>query len=205
MSELANYSIETDRLIFLAFQDGSSLRVPVSQLPRYLTARDLQKVRRAIKLRRDFFRQHMPRALVVVAVLGALSLLATGTAVVAWLMQRDDEIPAQPNNHTEVARTIDDSSPAASSGLGSPAPATPSAKPKVAAKTKPVTTPKSSKLATKPAVAVTPIAGPEPTPGETTPEATPPAVLPTPEPAPQGQVLGESTGPDGQAPTTPTQ
>ena len=44
MSDLANYSIETDHTVLLWFQDGRHLRVPLGQLSHYLKPRDLEKI-----------------------------------------------------------------------------------------------------------------------------------------------------------------
>lgn len=86
MSELSTYSIETDQLVFLAFKDGHSLRVSVAQLPRHLSPHDLAKVRRAIRLRRDFFRQNMPRVLVIglAVLLAAAVMTTTAPALAHW-------------------------------------------------------------------------------------------------------------------------
>jgi hypothetical protein len=84
MSQLSNYSVETDQLILLSFEDGRSLRVPISQLPKYLKGRDLQRVRRAINMRRAFFRQNMPPTIIVlIATLVVAALAAAGEHTLA--------------------------------------------------------------------------------------------------------------------------
>ena len=209
MSELANYSIETDSLILLAFKDGKSLRVPVGQLPHYLAPRDLQRVRRAIQLRRDFFRQHMPRTLIIVLALGALAFAATGSVAIAYLVDRWSAPDPTPSK-TEIVRNVGEATanppPAPAVAGGAAAAPSPRA---VASHVRPAPTPKPARSAgvTRPAVAVTPYAepgavvtAPTPTP-EPSPEPTP---LPSPEP-PSGQVLGDSTGPDATTPPPETQ
>jgi hypothetical protein len=214
MGELANYSIETDHLIWLSFKDGHSVRVPVGLLPNYLSPRDLQKVRRAIKLRRDFFRHNMPPTLLILFAVGLLTVVAAGTQTVALLMRRSAPyMPVIP--HTEIVRntgipthaTLPDPSPPAS-----PA-ATPAATPVATAPKPPATTSraKPSAESTKPAVAARlstpkpvantsnvltpePVVSPEPTPTPS-PQPSPTPTPPAPQAGP-GQVLGDSTGPE---------
>jgi hypothetical protein len=77
MSHLENFSIETDNVVLLQFKDGQTKRVAVWQLSRHLLARDLQRVRAAMKLRQDFLRDHMPKS-------GLIITLAAGLVAVAW-------------------------------------------------------------------------------------------------------------------------
>lgn len=68
--KLLNYSIETDQLVLLEFSDGKTLRVGFDQVEDYLTGTDLIKVKKAIKIRQDFFKHNnLPGTLVVMAVL----------------------------------------------------------------------------------------------------------------------------------------
>ena len=68
--KLLNYSIETDQLVLLEFSDGQNLRVGFDQVEEYLTGTDLIKVKKAIKIRQDFFKHNnLPGTLVVMAVL----------------------------------------------------------------------------------------------------------------------------------------
>jgi hypothetical protein len=208
MGELANYSIETDQLVWLAFKDGHSLRVPFGLLPRYLTPRDLQKVRRAMKLRRDFFRHNMPTALLAFLAVGLVMLVAAGGQLLALLGRRTTL--GSPAPHTEIVRNVN--SPA-SSPSPAPLPATGPVvtvvRHRTAARSKPMPTlpPVSlSAVVGTEAVLVTPI----PTVPVPSPEPSPsPSPAPSPSPTPDateppaGQVLGDSTGPgDGsEAPT----
>lgn len=96
MGELANYSIETDHTVLLLYKDGKSLRVPFSQLAHYLKPTDLERVRSAIKLRRDFIRRHMPKAVIALAVGGLLALFIGGSRVVATLWGQPDNPAAAP-------------------------------------------------------------------------------------------------------------
>ena len=105
MSELANYSIETDQSVWLSFKDGRSLRVGFVQLPKYLAPRDLVRVRRAMKLRRDFLRHNMPRTLAGVLAIGIAALVATGGHAVALMMQSHHMSGPEPNR-TEIVRHI---------------------------------------------------------------------------------------------------
>ncbi len=212
MGELANYSIETDQLIWLAFKDGRNLRVPVASLSKYLSPRDLQKVRRAMNLRQDFLRHNMPKTLVAVLAFGLLALMVAGTQVIARLDHgAGSASPALPGS--QIVRSAPSSS-SEPSPVPSPAsntatslthqPATP-AKVKTAVVTHTVV----SRPAATPATTVTgPIADNTATqPPAATPAPSPtPAPTPDPSPAPTppaGQVLGDSTGPDPSPTPTP--
>jgi cytoskeletal protein RodZ len=99
MSELANYSIETDHIVLLAFRDGRRLRVPVGQLAHHLSPPDLEKVRAALKLRRDFIRRHMPKVVLALAAAGGLiAALAVGGHAVAGLWQKSHPVNPSPTN-----------------------------------------------------------------------------------------------------------
>ena len=217
MGELSNYSIETDQLIWLVFKDGHSLRVPVGQLSRYLVPKDLQKVRRAMKLRRDFFRQNMPKALLLLLVFGLVAAAAVTTTTVAWLARRQTPLPTAPNE-TEIVRNVtpqSSPSPVPSPAAGSPVatvarqrtttqvekPAKPSSKVATKSGGSPVSASLNAGSGTKidggahigvDTVIPTPTPVPTPSPDPT------PSPSPTPVPTPPvGQVLGDSTGPDG--------
>jgi DNA polymerase-3 subunit gamma/tau len=213
MGELVNYSIETDQLIWLAFKDGRNYRVPVRQLPSHLAPHDLQKVRRAIKLRRDFFRYNMPRAVIIVMAASLLLALSAGAQVVAMLGRRNMMLPDS-SSHSEIVRATP---------LASPGPVSPRywpvnrTSPLVAAVKAPVnrisevvqvpTAPKPAVVATTNAVIVTPIpspalpvASPAPTPN---PSPLPnPTTSPSPQPTPpaDGQVLDDATTPPDPSP-----
>src|SRR5882724_13587912 len=97
MGELSNYSIENDQLGWLVFKDGHSLRVPVGQLSRYLVPKDLKKVRRAMELRRDFFRQNMPKAFLLLLAFGLIAAVTASTTAVAWVSRHHTGLPAAPD------------------------------------------------------------------------------------------------------------
>lgn len=78
MSKLANFSVETDRVVLLQFRDGRERRVLVSRLAEYLGSADLARVSAAVKLRQSFLKDHMPR-------LGGWAMLA-GAATAAFLL-----------------------------------------------------------------------------------------------------------------------
>lgn len=207
MGELANYSIETDQLVWLAFKNGQSLRVPVGQLPRYLTPRDLQKVRRAMKLRRDFFRHNMPPALLMLLVLGLVGMVAAGGQVLALMSRRSAPEPPAPSR-SEIVRNVNFATPVLSPA---PQPAanrvvavtrhqTTAVRAKPASVSAPVSPAPPASTAAVPAPVVLPtpsVSLPAPTP---IPSPTPvPQPSPTPQPVePPGQVLGDSTGPDAK-------
>ncbi len=212
MGELTNYSIETDQLVWLSFKSGQNLRVTVGQLPHYLSPHDLKRVRRAIKLRRDFFRNHMPKTLIILLALGLTALAVTTGQVLAamWHAQQGPE----PAGQTEIVRNAlpaeDSPSPAPTSTPTAVAPVAGSvARTAAQAEAVPKLKAPARKL-TAPSVSVTPLPAPG---GDSaaltapTPAATPTPIVPTPTPiaeAPDtnpnnGEVLGDSTGPDGSS------
>jgi hypothetical protein len=86
MRKLLNYSIETDQLVWLEFSDGESLRVTFQQIPDLLSGPELHKVSRAIKLRQDFFRNNLPKKMVLLAAVGLASFAAVQTKAVAGIL-----------------------------------------------------------------------------------------------------------------------
>lgn len=61
MQKVRKYSIETDETIFLQFKDGSDIRVPVGDLALYVGSADLNRIERAIQVRKLFFQRHLPK------------------------------------------------------------------------------------------------------------------------------------------------
>jgi len=223
MSELANYSIETDHIVLLAFHDGRRLRVPVGQLAHHLAPPDLEKVRSALKLRRDFIRRHMPKVVLALAAAGGLvAALTVGGHAVANYWQRTHPVQPAPGNtglvrsetlpHPAPTPSMQTTTVAANSAASDP----PGAGVTVTTTTNTaashtVTTHQTStgivQAVTNTVKNVLPVTLPigSPTPGpqvaDNKPSGTPaPVVSPTPTPAPnQGSVLGagcDPTAPD---------
>jgi hypothetical protein len=203
MSELANYSIETDRTVLLAFADGRRLRVPIGQLAHYLAPPDLERVRASLRLRRDFIRDHMPKALLALIGAGLIALLTVGGKTVADMfvsprhpqpVQSQSKIVRNQLLPNPSASPTPSSASAPAVAVATPAPAPKSGKHATAAATiKPAPLPKPTALPT-----VTPIVSPQPS---VSPSPTPSA-SPTPTPTPttspsasdsQGMVAGCST------------
>ena len=69
---LADFRIESDRVVFLAFTDGRSYRVSPNDLERFLGQDDLQRVRRALRLRQQFLRRILPPTAVILVVVGII-------------------------------------------------------------------------------------------------------------------------------------
>src|SRR5882672_6975365 len=123
MSELANYSIETDQTVLLSFKDGRNIRAAITNLPRLLPPRDVEKVMRALKLRHDFITRHMPKAAALIVATGLLALLVAGGGALAQLWTRRTEPePAPP--HSTLVRSIERPSPEVTPSTG-PAVASP--------------------------------------------------------------------------------
>jgi hypothetical protein len=78
MNELADFSVETDTTVLLEFRDGTRLRTPVKRLPLHLVGKDLDRVRAAVKLRKVFLRDHLPKEGLAIAL--AVILCAVGIA-----------------------------------------------------------------------------------------------------------------------------
>lgn len=103
MSQLSNFSIETDHTILLQFKNGQERRVPVSQLARHLAGPDLSRVSEALKLRRDFIRMHIPKAglmLVLAASTIAALLITQGARVATQIIQRGATFAPVPAHDT---------------------------------------------------------------------------------------------------------
>ena len=202
MSELANYSIETDQSVWLSFKDGRSLRVGFVQLPKYLAPRDLVRVRRAMKLRRDFLRHNMPRTLIGVLAIGIAALVVTGGHAVAQMMQSHHLVAPEPNR-TEIVRHIQSQNHLQIIMPTTPTVAAGPIHRRTGAKLSPVSTikPASSKL-NAPAVIVTPIAVPDMGQPQANPESSPLSSPPPVATPAAGNVLGSSTTP-APSPTPP--
>jgi hypothetical protein len=119
MSELTNYSIETDQTVLLHFTDGKRRRVAFDQLHEHLKPDDLQRVTAAIKLRRNFIRNHMPKTLALFAAVGLGALFITTEQTVASMIAHHPTatVPDQAGLLTRVTPT-----PSPSAASASPAP-----------------------------------------------------------------------------------
>jgi hypothetical protein len=209
MSELANYSIETDHTVLLAFKDGRRLRVPFGQLAHHLMPPDLDKVRAAIKLRREFIRRHMPKAALVLMAGGLIALLVAGGQAVANYISPHGPVPPPPD-HSSIVRSqvlpTPAVSPASQPSVEGETTVASAAKPKPRftlrqlfkpAPKPPAQVPAASPLASPlPDATPTPSASPNPIADGGTPND--PSPSPTPQIPNQGQVLGcTSSDPSG--------
>jgi hypothetical protein len=224
MSDLLNYSIETDHTVLLSFKDGRRLRVHLDDLPRYLSAADLATITRAVKLRNDFIRRHMPKAALALVAGGLIALAGTTTnQLAAWWEHRTDPVSAPTETapaptSAPIVRNLQ------SGGTASPAPTpdaaikentavatAPTANRAKAKTAHPPQVKKAARGATTPAgnVATTlPVPVPPPSDGPVTSPSPSPSASPTPTATPtpipnQGQVLGDSTGPGDSDTTLP--
>jgi len=71
---LTDFRIENDAVIFLAFTNGQEYRVNPKDLSRFLSGDDLQRVRNALRLRRQFMRRILPPTAMMVVALGIVGL-----------------------------------------------------------------------------------------------------------------------------------
>jgi hypothetical protein len=78
MLQMSDFSVESDQRILLKYQDGSSLRVAVADLSKHLKKEDLAKVKRALRLRRQYFAKMLPPW-------ARVSLVGFGSAALIWL------------------------------------------------------------------------------------------------------------------------
>lgn len=223
MTELANYSIETDSTVLLSFRDGKRLRVRLDQVQKYVSPLDAERIRAATRLRQDFIRQHMPKAVFAMAA-GMLGLVVAGNQVMAGLWRPKPE-PAP--ERTEIVRSINAPATESTASTGpmlaapestvTPAPAVRTAgrtTQTIALKRQRQTSPQALLPSAKVSLPVTlPLSTPlpdllddvlplpSPTPS---PSASPaPSVSPSPSTPPAGEVLGESTGPNDEPEITP--
>lgn len=72
MSKLLRYSIETDQTVLLSFSDDSNVRVPISRVPEYVAPNDLKKINKALMMRENFFKRHLPKFAIIFAAGGLL-------------------------------------------------------------------------------------------------------------------------------------
>jgi hypothetical protein len=197
MSELSNYSIETDHTVVLSFKDGRRVRVPVGQLAHHLAPPDLEKVRASIRLRRDFIRRHMPKVALVMVAAGLIALLTVGGQAVAHLFMPPDA-PTAPD-HTGIVRSQVIETPAVTPA---PSPAVKGDSTVAAAALRPSSPRKSSSKPSAKAVLssktyptplpdVTPDPTPLPTPIPTPTSSPTPTPTPTPTPSPTPTVSPE--------------
>ncbi len=61
MSKLSHYSIETDRTVLLSFSDQSNVRVPISRVKEYVAPNELKTIEKALMMRENFFKRHLPK------------------------------------------------------------------------------------------------------------------------------------------------
>ena len=95
---LASYSIETDSVVLLNYNDGSSKRVRLSRLPAGLTDEDKAKIRRAVQLRHDFIRRNLGSVSKLLAVALAVLIVGYGTAKAVQAVEHS-------RHHTSVSTT----------------------------------------------------------------------------------------------------
>lgn len=77
MRKLQTYSIESDHTVSLTFTNGQAARVPISKIALYLADHDRAKIEHAVKVRRQFLKDHMPKLLVGAIVVTALGVAAS--------------------------------------------------------------------------------------------------------------------------------
>lgn len=148
-NRLLNYSIETDHLILLHFSDGQSHRVSFDQISDHLVGPDLVKVKRAMKLRRDFFRHNnLPGALATLLAIGLAVVVAVDYRDVAaiWSHARPLSSPPAGAANAPLIATPTPTEPASSPSVedSSPASASPAAKPATAVPPVPAAPPASA-------------------------------------------------------------
>lgn len=95
MLKLKNYSVETDNTVLLQFEDGSDKRVSLNHIGEFVAGNDLKKIQGALKVRKSFFKRHVPRV--------GIAVLASGLATLAGMthQQQLNHIihPTKPNQN----------------------------------------------------------------------------------------------------------
>jgi hypothetical protein len=106
MKEIANFSIETDNVVLLEYQDGKSKRVAVWQLAKHLVETDLRRVQAALKMRRNFIRDNSPKlGAAVVLTAGLVAALVGGGHAVTNLIAPPRPAAAAPEHETVAGVT----------------------------------------------------------------------------------------------------
>lgn len=233
MSELANYSVETDEVVLLIFQDGSRRRVAANQLDQYLEPFDAARVGAALKLRHRFLRLHMPKAVVAFVAGSAIAMLALASKPLATLWVGDarsaTETPRPGTtelvHNTETATKAKPTTAPSSKITSTPKPSisqpTPSPSPAPHSgilasvvhaiveitKDDPISSTQVAEPSPSPQPSPSPSVSPDPTPIPTMiPSPTPGPIVIDPNPTPQpgaGQVLGDSTNQSKQSTPIP--
>jgi cytoskeletal protein RodZ len=119
---LADFRIESEAVVRLAFTNGKVYRVNPSDLERYLGREDLQAIRRALALRKQFMRRVLPTSMMVFLVASAIGLASHDVyQVQAMLHSRLHPASAVKSVRTVPASTSTKSSSATSGSSNRPA------------------------------------------------------------------------------------
>lgn len=133
---LADFRIESDRVIFLTFADGRSCRVSPGDLGRFLNQDDVRRVRRALRLRRQFMRRVLPPTAIILLVVGIIGFGRYDIDRIShsWLApapaaerQPSMQAPVSTLPPSGVRSTSSSSAPTATSPAKAGTPATPQA------------------------------------------------------------------------------
>lgn len=117
MSVLADYSIESDEVVFLRFRDGQSTRVNFDKLPTLLASEEVARIQQTLARREAFIRSSLPVwARSIALALGVIAIAASGAKVAQQYYRQPQALPkieisqpassvggsvAQPVSHTE--------------------------------------------------------------------------------------------------------
>jgi hypothetical protein len=130
MKKLANFSVETDTVVLLEYQDGQAERVAVWRLAKHLVGADLVRVRAAIKLRQDFIRSHISRLSVILFLTGAALVAVVGgrDAIVRFVQPTSSHaVVSPPNTVVPVAPTTTPAAVPSPQADAAPSPVQPAA------------------------------------------------------------------------------
>ena len=108
---LADFRIEHDKVIFLLFKDGRSLRINPSDLSKYLDGDDLTRVEHAIKVRGQFIKRILPPTVMSFMVAGIITLGVIDIRNISHTITQKDQQPRQENSEVKPVKSTPANSP----------------------------------------------------------------------------------------------
>ena len=119
MSKLLRYSIETDQTVLLKYDNSSEQRVSIACLRDVLKGDDLKRVQNALRVRKSFFKRHLPKLAITIAAGGLISVIGlTQQKEINILMHHTEPQPSAEHHPklTSYAQTLATLSPTPSPG-----------------------------------------------------------------------------------------
>lgn len=96
MAQLANFSVEDNDKVLLKFQDGRERLASIDELHKHVSGADHQRIRKALKLRADYVRKHLPPWAKVIMIAVLVGFLGAGMTKAATIVIHHLEPTSQP-------------------------------------------------------------------------------------------------------------